>query len=120
MNRFNVIRRMILRKLTFPLYAIITTICLISVAILNTRPAAASSVASFAAATSFGVGSTPLSVAVADLNNDGKPDMVTANNGSNNVSVRLGNGLGGFAAAQSFNAGTGPSSVAVGDFNKDG
>ena len=37
-------------------------------------------------------------MAVADVNGDGKPDLVVANDGSNTVSVLLGNGDGTFAA----------------------
>jgi hypothetical protein len=59
-------------------------------------------------------------VAVGDFNGDGKSDLATANTGSNNVSVLLGNGSGGFATAVSFAVGEGPVSVAVGDFNGDG
>ena len=59
-------------------------------------------------------------VAVADLNGDGKLDLAVANNGSNNVSVLLGNGNGTFAAAQNFITGTEPRSVAVADLNGDG
>ena len=40
---------------------------------------------------SFAAGSTPYSLAVVDVNNDGKPDLVAANDGSDNVSVLLGN-----------------------------
>ena len=38
----------------------------------------------------------PTSVAVADINGDGMPDIVTANYGGNDVSVLLGNGNGTF------------------------
>jgi hypothetical protein len=75
---------------------------------------------SFQAARTFAAGSLPISVAVADVNGDGLPDLVVANERSNNVSVLLGNGDGSFQAAQSFAAGTDPTSVAVGDFNGDG
>ena len=44
----------------------------------------------------FATGATPYSVAVADLNGDGRPDLVTANYDSNTVSVLLGNGNGNF------------------------
>src|SRR6185369_15535257 len=44
---------------------------------------------SFADSVSFGSGSGPLSIAVGDLNGDGKPDLAVANSGSNNVSVLL-------------------------------
>ena len=44
-------------------------------------------------------GTVPTRVAVADLNGDGKPDLVVANYGDNNVSVLLGNGDGTFQTA---------------------
>ena len=44
----------------------------------------------------------PLSAAVGDLNGDGALDLVTANRGSNNVSVLLGNGNGDFQPAVTF------------------
>src|SRR5439155_471507 len=49
-----------------------------------------------------------------------KLDVVTANAGSNTVSVLLGNGNGTFQNAVSFAANRGPTSVALGDFNRDG
>jgi Calx-beta domain/FG-GAP-like repeat len=57
----------------------------------------------------------------ADFNGDGKLDLATANTGSNNVSVLLGNGAGGFGAPQQF-AGLPylhSDSLAVADFNGD-
>ena len=59
-------------------------------------------------------------MAVGDVNGDGKPDLVVANEGSNTVSVLLGNGNGTFQAQQTFATGTDPISVAVGDVNGDG
>ncbi|MEH2023374.1 beta strand repeat-containing protein [Nostoc sp.] len=64
--------------------------------------------------------SAPTSVAVGDFNKDGKSDIVTANNASQNVSVLLGDGNGGFATAKNFKVPSRPTSVTVGDFNKDG
>jgi len=75
---------------------------------------------SFGAPTPYTVGMQPFFVGVADLNGDGKLDLVTANSGSNNISVLLGAGNGTFGAANNFAAGTGPSSVVAGDFNGDG
>jgi hypothetical protein len=65
-------------------------------------------------------GSEPHFVAVGDFNNDGIPDIVSANYGSNTVSILLGVGNGTFQPAQNFTAGSYPISVAVGDFNDDG
>ena len=71
----------------------------------------------------FAVGNGPRSVAVGDFNNDGNEDLATANEGSDNVTVRLGTGDGSFAtqsAGSPFAAGTDPFSVTFGDFNSDG
>ncbi|GAB3690240.1 hypothetical protein GCM10027592_07370 [Spirosoma flavus] len=62
----------------------------------------------------------PVSVATGDFNGDGKVDLVTASLNNNNVSVRLGDGLGNFGAPTTFTASSNPLWVAVGDFNNDG
>jgi len=71
---------------------------------------------------STGAGSFPYSLAVADVNGDGYPDMLTANSGSNSVGVLLGTGSGGFGAVATYATGPlgGPSSLAVADVNGDG
>jgi dienelactone hydrolase len=69
---------------------------------------------------STGPGSFPRSVAVADLNGDGKLDLVVGDSSSNNVGVLLGNGDGTFQAAANYGVGSSPVSVVVGDFNGDG
>jgi hypothetical protein len=74
----------------------------------------------FGAATNYGAGFTPLSVAVGDFNGDGKLDLAVANASDNTVSVLLGNGTGGFGAAINYAVASGPRSVEVGDFNGDG
>ncbi len=74
----------------------------------------------FAAAVNYGVGSGPISVAIGDVNGDGRLDFAVANQLSNNVSVRLGNGNGTFAATVNYAVGTQPTSVAIGDVNGDG
>ncbi len=67
----------------------------------------------------FAAGVDPFSVAVADLDGDTVPDLVTANLLSDNVSVLLGNGDGTFLTAAAFAAGDGPLSVAVADLDGD-
>ena len=61
----------------------------------------------------------PGTVVVADLNRDGKPDLVSSLAVSG-VAVLLGNGTGGFSAGSTFAAGSGSSGVTVADFNRDG
>jgi hypothetical protein len=68
-------------------------------------------------------GSFAQSVAVADVNKDGKPDVIVANasGGSNGtVGVFLGNGDGTFQPAAVYHAPLGADSVAAADLNGDG
>src|SRR5258705_1633213 len=74
----------------------------------------------FAAAFSFDTGPSPSSVAMGDLNGDGKPDLVTANRDFSTVSVLLGNGDGTFGAKVDYGTGGHPQSVAIGDVSGDG
>jgi hypothetical protein len=62
----------------------------------------------------------PHGVTMADLNGDGRLDLLAADAGSNAVSVWLGNGDGTFGARMDFGTGPEPKSVTVGDFNGDG
>jgi hypothetical protein len=77
----------------------------------------------FLAAVSYSSGGTQaISVAVADVNGDGKPDLVVANYyPSSSIGVLLGNGDGTFQAAVTYaSGGQEPASVAVADVNGDG
>ncbi|MGD9563410.1 MAG: FG-GAP-like repeat-containing protein [Pyrinomonadaceae bacterium] len=65
------------------------------------------------------VGSTPVGVAVSDLDLDGDLDFVTANYGAGTLSVRMGNGAGGFANAPDIAVGAGAYWVKTGNFNGD-
>src|SRR2546423_10806027 len=56
---------------------------------------------SFQAEQSYAIDRYPVWVAVADLNGDAKPDLVTAND-TNSASVLLGNGDGTFQAARNY------------------
>jgi hypothetical protein len=59
-------------------------------------------------------------VAVADVNGDGKPDMVVSNFWSSTVGVLLGNGDGTFQTAVTFTPGVQNSAIAIADVNGDG
>jgi FG-GAP-like repeat len=61
-------------------------------------------------------------IRVADLNGDGKADIVSPNLEGDNVTILLGDGKGGFQQPQSspFPCGDSPFNVAVGDLNADG
>ncbi len=66
--------------------------------------------------------SSPQSIAVGDLNRDGKLDLAVASFVSDSVTILAGNGSGGFAqpAGSPTAVGTRPQSVAVRDLNGDG
>jgi hypothetical protein len=66
------------------------------------------------------VGLSPEFVTAADLNLDGKPDLVVTNLGGSSISILLGLGDGNFQAAMNYAVGDAPASAAVGDFNGDG
>ncbi len=74
---------------------------------------------SFAPARSYATGRAPASVAIGDLNGDGKPDLATANFKAHTVSVLLNRGDGRFQARRDYGTG-GAYSVAIGDLNEDG
>ncbi len=86
--------------------------------LLNTTTFTASG--GFGAATDFGVGQGPTSVAIGDFNRDGIPDLAVTNYPDATVSILLGTGTGSFGAATNFPVGTFPNSVAIGDLNGDG
>lgn len=70
----------------------------------------------------FAAGNGPRSVAVADVNGDGKPDLAVTNFGGGDVTLLLGNGDGSFtpATGSPFAVGPNPYYLGVGDFNNDG
>ncbi len=67
-----------------------------------------------------GTGNMAVSVATADVNGDGIPDIVVAYFEDYTVGVMLGNGNGTFQAQSVYSVGKHPYSVAVADLNHDG
>lgn len=92
--------------------------------LINTTPRG-SATASFQSQQVFATGSDPVSIAIADLNADGKPDIAVANFASGNISVLINSTqLGAMSASllpqKTFSTGTNPLSVVAGDINSDG
>jgi hypothetical protein len=73
---------------------------------------------SFRPGGAYRTGNGPDSVAIGDLNGDGKPDLATANYNAESVSVLLNRGDGSFGARRDYPARV--NSVAIGDLNGDG
>jgi hypothetical protein len=66
------------------------------------------------------VGPNPSSLAVADVNGDGTPDLVVTDSNDNTVRVLLGDGHGAFQPLQPYTVGDSLKSVAARDVNGDG
>ena len=73
----------------------------------------------FGTAVAIPVGSNPYSVAIGDLNNNAKQDLVVANYFDNTIGFLLGNGDGSFGAMGVVNSGMRPRGVVLADFNND-
>src|ERR1700676_575196 len=69
---------------------------------------------------SFATGASPSAVISADLDNDGRLDIVTSNLDSNSITILLGKPDGTFATSADYVVGSRPIAVASGDFNSDG
>ncbi|MDA0987453.1 MAG: IPT/TIG domain-containing protein, partial [Bacteroidetes bacterium] len=105
-----------------------TSMNIVSVLRNNTTTSGAFTASSFATPVYFTVGNSPYSVAIGDLDGDGKSDLAVANSASssNTVSVLRNTSTSGdittssFATKVDFTTGTLPYSVAIGDLDGDG
>ncbi len=78
---------------------------------------------SFATKVDFTTGSDPMSVAIGDIDGDGKPDLAIANSASNSVSVLRNTssiGIVNFATKLDFTTGIAPVSLSIGDIDGNG
>ncbi|HET6724863.1 MAG TPA: FG-GAP-like repeat-containing protein [Gammaproteobacteria bacterium] len=98
-----------------------------TVSVLRNTTTLAAAAPAFAADAEFATGDFPLSVTTADMNGDGKPDLITGTKNSNHVSVLLNMTIPGaaapiFAKPADFSTGIGayPVVVAAADVNGDG
>jgi len=76
----------------------------------------------FSTAPDVAVGNAPANVTLGDVNGDGRLDILSANNVSNTISVRLNAGNSTFTSSQEVAVGPGnlPEQVALGDLDADG
>ena len=96
-----------------------------SVSVFLDTTAAGATAASFAVHADFATGTTPDGITVADINGDGRPDIITADTGASTVSVLLNTTAAGastpsFSVHQVFNVGNNPFAVTTADINGDG
>ncbi|MBK8096591.1 MAG: VCBS repeat-containing protein [Planctomycetes bacterium] len=79
----------------------------------------------FSSSTDEATGTMPRGIVAGDFDENGIQDLAVADQGSNTVTVLIGQGSGGrgdgtFSAAAPMAAGTGPFAIATGDFDADG
>ena len=74
----------------------------------------------FESPVTYPVGSSPQFVVASDLNDDGSPDLATANFGDDTASVLLNRGDGTLGTATEFATGSEPYAIAAADFDGDG
>lgn len=81
---------------------------------------AATPAPSFAAPTRYAVDDSPGPLAIADLNGDGKPELVVGSGDSDALSVLVNRGDGSFEARRDYGSPRAPDSLAIADLNGDG
>ncbi len=96
-----------------------------TVSVLLNGTTVGSTTAAFSAQQPFAVGASPVAVTVANLNGDGKPDIIVANSADNTLSMLvnttpLGGSTLSFATQQILAVGRGPNAVVAADLNADG
>lgn len=90
-----------------------------ALAVAAVQPAAWAATASFGPRTDYPAGYSPFSIAVGDLNRDGRPDMAVANQLGNTVSILINTSEGKLRSMPEVSTGSGPLTVAVADIDGD-
>jgi hypothetical protein len=100
---------------------------IIGLLLIVTSVKAQFTIGNFGSKNDFLVGINPQGLAVGDLNNDGKKDIISANNGSNFISLLINSNSGVGITSGRFSStislttiNANPTTVAVADFNGDG
>ena len=86
------------------------------------RNTSVSSSITFASKVDYITGGSPRSVAIGDIDGDGKQDLIVANYGTSSVTVLRNSSVSGsiaFASGVNFTTGTNPDNVAIGDLDGD-
>ena len=96
----------------------IARLALLALATIIHQPSTAHAQLAFSTNT-YNVGSQPYSVVAVDVNNDGKLDLVSANNGANTLTVLTNNGTGVFGSNATLTVNNRPRWVVVADVNGD-
>ncbi|HEY1685870.1 MAG TPA: FG-GAP-like repeat-containing protein [Tepidisphaeraceae bacterium] len=86
---------------------------------LETRRLLSSGVQSLFPVRQYNVGVDPVAIATADLNGDGRTDIVVANQGSDSLTVLM-SGANGVFTSSTYTLAGDPQAVAIGDMNGDG
>ncbi|HEY6051620.1 MAG TPA: VCBS repeat-containing protein, partial [Thermoanaerobaculia bacterium] len=68
----------------------------------------------------LGSGHSPAALAAADFNGDGRLDLAVGSEGTDDVTIFVGDGKGGLQRAGAYPAGPSPTEIAVADFDHDG
>lgn len=89
------------------------------VAVAGTEPVSAQ-ITNLVTSSSPAVGPGPVGLVAVDVNGDGKPDLITVNNGNNTLTVLTNNGSGVFGSNVTLRVGALAEGVAAADLNGDG
>ncbi len=95
-------------------------LCSVTSLLFTSVAIAAADLGRLLAPATYPTGQLPVAAVTGDFNHDGLPDLATANQNGDNMSVLLGQSGGTFGSATDYTAGNSPFGIAAGDLNADG